>query len=283
VDGSSTATPGAGTPAEVVQFRRSPAYLGVELIDVAHSARRWSHLNGAFAFGTMWDWHGRIEYRRRRYDLPRGNMLTFDPNEFFDSQAFEGRAGSFGVIEVSPAKFEALCRAEGARGPIHFGAPVATPSAELTRALSGLRSAVVRGTDTLEQQSWLAAVTHAAVATALERGTRVVGTFSPLGPCERLRDLLHSSESSTINLCDFAEQAGVSQFQLLRAFKKRYGSPPHAYRLHARILRARQMLHAGFTVAEAAAANDFTDQSHFTRHFRRIWGITPGRYATLPR
>lgn len=279
VDGSSASTP-TGAPAEVVRLTHSAS---VELIDVANSARRWSHLNGAFSFGSMLDWHGRIEYRRRHHDLPRGRTLMFDPGEFFDSQPFEGRAGSFRIVEIRPETFEALCRTEGVRGPIHFGEPVAKASPELTRALNGLRSSVIRGTDPLEEQSWLAAVAHAAVGSALERGTRSVKTLPALGPCERLRELLHSSEGSTIDLCDFAEAAGVSQFQLLRAFKKRYGSPPHAYRLHVRILRARQMLHAGCTVAEAAAATDFTDQSHFTRHFRRVWGITPGRYAATRR
>jgi AraC-like DNA-binding protein len=41
-------------------------------------------------------------------------------------------------------------------------------------------------------------------------------------------------------------------------------------------------LRRGYTVAEAAAANDFTDQSHFGRHFRRIWGLTPREYLKAP-
>jgi AraC-like DNA-binding protein len=30
---------------------------------------------------------------------------------------------------------------------------------------------------------------------------------------------------------------------------------------------------------DAAARVGFADQGHFTRHFKRIWRITPGAYA----
>jgi hypothetical protein len=36
---------------------------------------------------------------------------------------------------------------------------------------------------------------------------------------------LHSSEGYRVNLCDFARDAEVSQYQLLRQFKRRYGAP----------------------------------------------------------
>jgi AraC-like DNA-binding protein len=82
-----------------------------------------------------------------------------------------------------------------------------------------------------------------------------------------------------VSLLGFAREAEVSQFQLLRDFKRRYGSTPHAYGLHVRVERARSLLRSGASVADAAAAADFVDQSHFTRYFRRVWTLTPGQYA----
>ena len=32
------------------------------------------------------------------------------------------------------------------------------------------------------------------------------------------------------------------------------------------------------TLADAALQAGFADQSHFTRHFRRLFGVTPGAY-----
>ena len=40
---------------------------------------------------------------------------------------------------------------------------------------------------------------------------------------------------------------------------------------------------AGATLADAAAAGGFSDQSHMTRLFVRAYGLSPGRYAAAAR
>ena len=70
-----------------------------------------------------------------------------------------------------------------------------------------------------------------------------------------------------------------SRFQVVRVFRARYGLPPHTYQLCSRIARARALLRAGHTPAEVSALCGFADQSHFGRHFKRLVGATPARYA----
>lgn len=234
-----------------------------------------------FSFGTMTNWQGRASYRRQNYPLGPGHTFTFDPGEVFRGAPDDGAIGSFRVFELSPETFSELCREEDRRAPMHFIDAVRPAPPPLALALNALERALVTDSDSLEQQSCLVELAHAASLTVLERGApRSSKRPAPLGPCERLREILHSSEATTMSLAAFAREADVSQFQLLRAFKRRYGFPPHAYGLHVRVDRGRQLLRQGRSVAEAAAAGDFTDQSHFTRHFRRIWGVTPGQYRS---
>jgi AraC-like DNA-binding protein len=265
---------------EVVNVVRRPSFPGVELIEASGSTREWGHQCSTFAFGSMRDWNGSLDYRRRKLNLASGDTFLFDAGELFHAVPFEGRAGAFRVLEFAPETFEAACRAEGSNAPVHFAHIVTKVSPQLEAALDALQAALLRDAEPLEQQSRLAVLAHAAVTTVLEQVPRKPSKPAPLGPCARLREILHSTESTQLNLSDFARNVGVSQFQLLRTFKRHYGYPPHAYGLHVRVERARQMLRRGFTVAQAAAANDFTDQSHLTRHFRRIWGVTPGVYAS---
>jgi AraC-like DNA-binding protein len=37
-------------------------------------------------------------------------------------------------------------------------------------------------------------------------------------------------------------------------------------------------LRAGASATDVAAASGFTDQSHFTRHFKKAFGVPPGRW-----
>ena len=52
-----------------------------------------------------------------------------------------------------------------------------------------------------------------------------------------------------------------------------------------RIERAKQLLQAGtdLSLAEVAADAGFSDQSQFSHHFKRLLGVTPGRFRMSAR
>jgi AraC family transcriptional regulator len=68
-------------------------------------------------------------------------------------------------------------------------------------------------------------------------------------------------------------------------FRRATGLPPHRYVLARRVERAEQLLQTGgdFSLAEVAAFAGFSDQSQFSRHFKRLVGVTPGQFRTRVR
>ena len=89
---------------------------------------------------------------------------------------------------------------------------------------------------------------------------------------------IHAEWDAPLVLDDFAETAGLSRFQTLRAFSQQMGITPHAYLVQLRLNRARGLMLQGVSLAEAAIATGFTDQAHMTRAFARQFGLSPGRY-----
>jgi AraC-like DNA-binding protein len=263
---------------ELVATVRHASLPGVELFDVRRTRREWGHLNQVFSLGLMSDWCGRLDYHRQNLTIYPGDTLLLDPGEVFHAAPLDERSGAFRVIEIATEVFAEQGEAEGARN-LHFRESLLKAPPHLTSALQRLHTAMLSDAEPLELQSRLAILIHATCGTVLEPGFRAAMRAEPLEPCERLREILHSSEGARVSLQEFARRAHVSQFQLIRAFKRRFGSPPHAYGVYVRVARARELLQRGFSVAEAAAATDFADQSHLTRHFRRIHHVTPGRYA----
>jgi AraC-like DNA-binding protein len=85
------------------------------------------------------------------------------------------------------------------------------------------------------------------------------------------------------SIAALAKRLGRSRETFSRAFAERHGMPPHAFRLAARLNRARDLLRAGEPLAAVAADAGFADQSHLGRLFRRAFGVTPGRYRASHR
>jgi AraC family transcriptional regulator len=82
-----------------------------------------------------------------------------------------------------------------------------------------------------------------------------------------------------------AAVAHLSPYHFARQFKRATGLAPHQYVIMRRVERAKQILQAGtdLSLAEVAQNAGFSDQSQFTYHFRRLVGVTPGRFQTPAR
>lgn len=86
-----------------------------------------------------------------------------------------------------------------------------------------------------------------------------------------------------LSLNDLALVSGLSKFHFARLFKQAFGLTPHRYVMKRRVERAAAELKAEFsqdivTIAQVAHQFGFTDQSHFTRVFKQVKGLTPKQF-----
>lgn len=100
----------------------------------------------------------------------------------------------------------------------------------------------------------------------------------------RTRDLIHDRFSESLTLDDLAEVAGVHPSYLARAFRVQYRCTVGEYLRQLRIeFACRALSRSDTPLAAIAAEAGFADQSHFTKTFRRITGVTPGQFRSASR
>lgn len=91
--------------------------------------------------------------------------------------------------------------------------------------------------------------------------------------CERLEADL----AGKLALEDIAAELDLSVSHFSRAFRASVGMPPHQWLLHQRISAAKQLMSVrGLSLAEIAISAGFSSQSHFTRVFSNLVGVSPG-------
>ena len=96
----------------------------------------------------------------------------------------------------------------------------------------------------------------------------------------RIRAYIDAHIGEHISLDDLARQAGISRFHFARQFRLTTGESPMGYLRRVRIERSKSILQGReTTIAEIAATLGFSDQSHFTRTFGRLVGVSPGSFA----
>jgi AraC family transcriptional regulator len=97
----------------------------------------------------------------------------------------------------------------------------------------------------------------------------------------RVREYLHSRFTQTIGLSDVAAIAGVHPSHLAKAFRRACGVTIGAYIRQLRVEHAATLLkQRQLSLLEIALVCGFHDQSHFTRVFASVFGVSPGRYAS---
>jgi len=94
-----------------------------------------------------------------------------------------------------------------------------------------------------------------------------------------VRDRIHAQLDRPLRVTDLATAAGVHRVHLARVFRARYGESVGSYHRRLRIeWAAHALLREDAPVADVALRAGFADQSHFTRFFRRLMGVTPHAY-----
>jgi AraC family transcriptional regulator len=95
-----------------------------------------------------------------------------------------------------------------------------------------------------------------------------------------IEEYIHAHLHQNIALADLAQVAHLSEFHFARLFKQTTGLPPHQFVIHQRIDRAKQLIAEGkLSFGQIAFEVGFSDQSQLNRHFKRIVGVTPKRFA----
>ncbi|MBV8519065.1 MAG: helix-turn-helix transcriptional regulator [Acidobacteria bacterium] len=94
-----------------------------------------------------------------------------------------------------------------------------------------------------------------------------------------VRDILHDECAERLTLQELASRAGVHPIHLHRTFRARYGCTIGDYVRRMRIEEAcLRLRRTPSSLAQLSLDLGFVDQAHFSRVFKQLVGVTPGRY-----
>jgi AraC-like DNA-binding protein len=117
---------------------------------------------------------------------------------------------------------------------------------------------------------------------AFEQRTNVLnaGRHPKLKPADiermhQVREIIISNIQSPCSLIDLAHQVGTNDAYLKRHFKEVFGTTVFGYLNEVKMKEAESLLLAGKSVSEVAFLTGYQHISHFTRAFKKHFGVAP--------
>ncbi len=265
-------------PREFAQFRRVPVMGGMSALIAHYRDHTFApHFHDTFVIGVFDAGESLVRCEQECHRLGPDDVLIIDPGAIHSAGpgARDGRTYR-GIYPSAEMVREML--SPQPPGPVRFGR-VSVRNRSLAH---DIRARMIR---LWAEESELGAEEELLHITRLlwkhaGGSPRLADVPMPSArELERVRSLMDAHSSTTLSLRELAAEVGMNRFQLIRAFARRYGVTPYAYFLDRRVERARRLVATGRQLAAVAAECGFADQSHLTRHFKRIVGVTPGEYA----
>src|SRR5258708_22486805 len=238
-------------------------------------------MHDAYVIGVMVRGVEALNHRGCKHLAPAGSVLMINPGEWHANYGPDEEG--FGYRMLYPSvdllrRFATEIAGSEQDAPT-LGQPAVVDDKRLCYLLLRLHLTLERGASSLEQETcFVDAVAHllsyySAVPPKLGSPKR------GLGYIKRVRDYLESNYADNFSLTELSRLTGISPFHMLRMFREEVGLPPHEYQTNIRISHAKQLLREGRSAGYVAAEVGFADQSHLTRHFKRIVGLTPGQFS----
>jgi AraC-like DNA-binding protein len=264
---------------EVVHRWRPGTLSGVEVLHCSGVTRDVRFFDEDYTLMLDLDGGHEVLHRGVREQGAPGSVLLCQPGETYELRWLRPSV-SIHVLLIEQGE---LVRAAGRLGRQHLPPVFSTfhaRSPEVLEALSQLH-------ELLGEPEERAREVEACYARLLEQLVLHCMVDSPADssrppesqPVRQARELLARRLEENVQLGELSRYVGLSPFHLVRLFRDEVGMPPHAYQLQLRLLQARRLLRSGMGPSEVSMQLGFADQSHFSRHFKKLFLVSPARYA----
>jgi AraC-like DNA-binding protein len=265
---------------ERLAFARSSLVPGVEIMSAWDSFRLWHVFHERFALCACRTAAAGWRYRGQDHFMNDGSVALMEPGEVHRNTLVQ-KYSDFKVLFIEP---DVLLQAADDLGAVSGSRPhlrvAQTEDPSLHAAIYRLSDSIDARGPALEVQVRLAECLTLLTEYTENAPRRAIPDRRAV---ELAKSILRQRFNEDVTLAELAGALRASPYHLARAFKATVGLSPHAFQVHVRIERAMKLMRQGMPAVDAASQVGFADQSHFTRHFKRVIGLTPGRYARSAR
>lgn len=277
MDENRRSTAQAKASADFSQFWRIPEG-NSELLSARYSQQPFGrHCHERYAIGVISHGAERLYYRGAHHLGGAASVVTLTPGEIHDGLPGSAEGWAYRMLYIDPTWLnEVVLRGRFGREHVHLFRDALTVDPLFARTFLQRHQLIEHSPPSLERETLLLDLLD-----QLFQRTATGRQDSDAREREAVKRIKHRLDQQfdqTLSLDELARHAGLDPLYMIRVFKQSVGISPHSYQIQKRIARVQALLRGGSGLAEAAFACGFFDQSHMARAFKKVVGVTPGRF-----
>jgi len=237
------------------------------------------HVHLGYHLGVVFQGTQRFWHKGGQHYLTGQSIATINPDEVHDGHSVSEKGYHHGVFQFSSDTLAALFNDNLGR----FFLQSTIENEPYSRRLANIFQTLSVGNPDPDQLALQTEAIQMLLGDLLELKEDSVNPKTSeatvlLSLKQFIKHRVLDDPQTPLPLSELTKRVDWNQYQLIRRFKKHFGITPYAYQLCLRLEQAKASLQRGKTIINIAHEQGFSDQSHFTRCFRRAYFSTPAQF-----
>lgn len=239
-----------------------------------------SHFHEYYVIGFIEEGQRSLVCKGEEYIINPGDLLLFNPYDTHSCEQIDGKTLDYRCINVTAEVMKKMVlEINGNECLPYFNQNVLYHS-ELVDTLRELHLKISQNESELKKEELFLCLLEELIQTYSDLTILPTATEHSQ-EVKTVCTYLEENYTKTITLNELSVLTGWSKYHLLRTFTKKMGISPNNYLETIRVNHAKKLLEQGIKPIEVTFLTGFSDQSHLTKFFKRLVGLTPKQYMRI--
>lgn len=237
------------------------------------------HIHTSVCIGLVEEGIRQLWIKGQLYEINAGDLFCINRGEVH--QCSSDMPHSYSVILLEPYWVEHFMFSDSDINRIKFTMPAIRNDTKIAAQFIKVFNALRKTDNSLEQRALMFAFFE-----TLKNHSLIKRDDPRKSNPQYVQDVCTYIEENyrrDVSIGELSDLVHISPYHLNRSATKALGISLHEYLIHRKLEESRKLLIEGLSITMVAAEMGFSDQSHFTRSFRRYLGVSPGRFLKANR
>ncbi|WP_080873602.1 AraC family ligand binding domain-containing protein [Oceanobacillus timonensis] len=239
-----------------------------------------AHFHDYYVIGFIEEGERQLTCQGKEFTIYPGDVLIFNPYDTHSCEQVDGGTLDYRCINVkTDIMKKAVLEIQGEEILPYFQETVLYQS-EVASTLKELHLKIAVEEDAFKKEELFLYLLEELIQINSDLTIPETGSESSQ-KVKTISNYLQEHYNHKISLQELSDLTGWSKYHLLRSFTKQKGISPYSYLQTVRVNHAKKLLEQGIKPIEAAFLTGFSDQSHLTKLFKSMIGLTPKQYMKI--